>query len=95
MKTLIFALYDIKGAQYGKLILMNTEDLALRSLKGFLNDPQSKESDPVKYPEDFQLHQLGEFDDESGIIKGLKQAKFIATLVQLKNQIKQEEPISN
>jgi len=74
----VYALFDTKMRQYGGLVVARNDEGIVRGLKDSLErDVQS----PVgKHPEDFELHQLGEFDDETGKLHGLDSYRFVVNV---------------
>lgn len=75
MAPLIYSLFDLKMRQYGALVVARNDESIVRSLKDSLEkDTQS----PVgKHPSDFELHELGEFDEESGRLKPRTSSRFV------------------
>lgn len=77
MKLVCFAIYDSKLEAFMTPFFQATRGLALRSFAELVNDSNH----PVaKYPEDFSLWELGEFEPESGAflisdVKNLGNAK--------------------
>lgn len=68
MKTLIFAVRDNAAEAYMQLWTAPTKGAALRSFSDATNDGQS----PIcKHPQDHVLFQLGEYDDNTGVITPL------------------------
>lgn len=66
MKTKMYSIYDAKAQVYNKPFHMVNHDTAIRSSKQLVNDPATEIS---KYPEDFSLWYLGEFDDKDAIFE--------------------------
>lgn len=64
MITKAFAVYDSKASCFGVPFFMATTGLAVRAFSELVNDPKSTVS---RYPTDFVLFQVGEFDDQKGI----------------------------
>jgi len=62
----VYSLLDRKLREFGPPFCERNEDTAKR----FLNDSISAESVVGKYPEDFDLYRLGEFDPERGLLHG-------------------------
>ena len=65
MKSIYFAVYDSKTASFGQLFPAATRGSAERSFQESLKDPSSIAG---KYPDDFALYAVLEFDDESGTV---------------------------
>lgn len=61
----IFSVYDVKSAIYGNPFYSSNLLTALRDFQTAASDPSSTIS---KYPADFQLFELGSFDDVLGQI---------------------------
>lgn len=56
----LFTVYDSKTESYGKPFCMLTKGEALRGFADVANDPQTQIS---KYPADFTLFELGDWND--------------------------------
>lgn len=65
----IFAAFDAKVKTFANPFCVAHAGQALRSWEEHVNDGQSM---PSKYPEDFALYELGEFDDQTGEISTSK-----------------------
>lgn len=65
MKIKAFALRDIKLGAYASPIFAPNQGVMLRELTEFLNAPQ-KTADPQKFPQDFTLNVVGEYETDSG-----------------------------
>lgn len=60
---LIFAIYDKKLGSYSIPFFSLTPGAASRSFLDACRDPRT---DLAKHPEDFSLHQIGTYDQDSG-----------------------------
>lgn len=59
----VYALYDRKVREYGQqLVVGRNDETVMRSLL----ELKGSEALPGKYPEDFELYALGEYDQRSG-----------------------------
>lgn len=65
----MYALLDEKSKLYGKPFYAHQDGEALRSFGDVVND---KNTAPGKFPADFTLWKIGEWDDNTGIIKSSK-----------------------
>lgn len=65
-KQLWFAVYDSKVQEYNVPFIQRSRGEALRAWQTIANDPQSQ---ICKYPEDYTLFELGEYDSEKGQTK--------------------------
>lgn len=70
----VYALFDEKSQSYGTPFFQLADGQASRSLQELVNDPQSL---VAKYPEDFALYKLGEFDERTGMLNALNVVEFI------------------
>lgn len=64
----LYSLYDHKAGTYSAPNLFDNDDIACRSLSAMFASKQAAEIPPVKYPTDFSLFCLGEWDVEKGLI---------------------------
>lgn len=62
----VYTLYDRKLRQYGNLVLGTNDAGIIRALR----EAKGADSTMGKYPEDFDLCCVGEFDEESGALDG-------------------------
>lgn len=60
----IYSLLDLKVKEYGQLVLMANDESVKRALRDMA--ASGGQSTLQKYPEDFNLMCLGEFDPETG-----------------------------
>lgn len=60
-----FAIYDEKAQIFGQVFPAPTPGAAERSLKESMSNPDSPHG---KYPEDFALYRVFDFDDNQGIV---------------------------
>lgn len=74
MIKLVCTVYDRKAECYGPLMVFNQRGEALRSLDGAVKDTSTMIS---RYPEDYTMHVLGEYDDVSGRLKSLDQPEYL------------------
>lgn len=69
MTYLIFSILDVKAHLFGPPFYSRHTGEALRNFTELVNDDRSTVS---KYPADFQLVQLGTFNDEDGSFTTIK-----------------------
>lgn len=65
-----FSIYDIKAQVYGQLFPAFTLGAAERALKESMGDPNTPHA---KFPEDFDLYFMCEFDEETGRIHSVNE----------------------
>lgn len=75
----VYTLFDRKVGEYGSLVLGPTDESVMRALRGSL-PPNSTEA---RYPEDFELCYLGDFDQVSGALLGLAHPKALGTIASI------------
>lgn len=62
---IIVAVYDRVTEAYGPLMVVNTRAEAKRSMREAMKDPENA---MAKNPSDYELWQLGEYNDQTGQI---------------------------
>ena len=67
MKLKMYAIHDNQAEIFMRPMYFNTEGLAKRA---FLNALVSEESEISRFPADYALYEIGEYDDENGIPAG-------------------------
>lgn len=70
----IFAIYDKKAQYHEKPFFCRNKAEALRAVESGVN---SSDSFMHKYPADFSVWLLGEFDEKTGTIEGLEKPEFL------------------
>lgn len=72
----VCAVYDLKAKAYMQPFFGGNVGSAMR---GF-GDEVTREGSPIaKHPEDYQLFELGNFDDNSGVIVGIVPCKLLCS----------------
>lgn len=71
-----FAVYDVKAASFGNPMFVATRGVASRLFTEACADARSPMS---KYPADYTLFEIGEYDPNSGILTGYKTTKHVLT----------------
>lgn len=66
MKTYLVAVYDTATETYGRPFPVNHPAQAMRSFQDEVNNAQSE---IAKHPSDYELWQVGTFDDVSGSLE--------------------------
>jgi len=67
MIQIIVSVKDSAAQAFGRPIFVPSTDVAVRSFRDEINRKDSAE-DMAKHPEDFELYELGSFDDSNGAI---------------------------
>lgn len=65
MLVQVYAIYDSKSKTFGQPFFSNTNGTAQRDFTNLVNDRQTQVN---KYPDDFTLHHIGEYDDALGLV---------------------------
>lgn len=83
----LYSLYDRKAREYGQQIIGGRNDeLVMRSLL----ELRGSDAMPGKYPEDFELYCLGEFDQRAGQITPIIPPEFVIGLQTLFSAVARE-----
>lgn len=65
-RKFLFSVYDSKAGAFGQIVTDRSPEVAARA---FSDAMLSGEIEPfAKWPEDFDLYQVAEFDEESGVV---------------------------
>ncbi len=67
MEMKVFSIYDMKTEVYSKPFFCLTTGEAIRTFTDAVNEPNSPFN---RHPEDFNLFEIGVFDDGAAVIKG-------------------------
>lgn len=81
MLSRVFSIYDIKSCVFGMPFTQTNDMLALRTFGDLAND---KATTICRHPEDFQLFEIGTFDDSKGLLENRVPVKLLASAVELK-----------
>ena len=68
MNQVIVSVKDTAAQAFGRPVFVPTVSVAVRSFRDEVNRSDSKE-DMAQHPEDFELYELGSFDDSTGTIE--------------------------
>lgn len=83
MKTKAFAVYDSKAKFFDKPIYLRNSAEAIRAFETEANSGKSAIS---QYPADFTLFEVGEYDDETGLLTSEKAHINLGCALQYKKQ---------
>lgn len=67
MIQMIVSVKDTAAQAFGRPVFVPAIAVAVRSFRDEVNKPGSSE-DLARHPEDFELYELGSFDDSTGVI---------------------------
>lgn len=79
----IFSIRDQKSEVYNTPFYQKTHGEAERNFQQLVSDDKSTIS---KFPEDFDLYYLGEYDDNTGLTKSLDTPQHVAKAIQAANK---------
>jgi len=71
-----YSVYDLKAGAFAPPFFVVNDQVAVRVFAAAQTDPSHPMS---RFPEDFQLHRIGEFDDETGNFECLAQPEHVVT----------------
>jgi len=83
MRQAIVSVKDTAAQAFGRPIFVPAVAVALRGFRDQVNLVDSTD-DLARHPEDFELYQIGEFDDSTGIIE-VTEPRLIARAKDLKD----------
>lgn len=66
MKVKLFSIFDLKSRVYLAPFVARSLVDAQRQIAASFRDPQMMQTPVGQNPEDFELHSVGDFDDETG-----------------------------
>lgn len=90
MKSKLFVVYDCKVGAYMTPFFMRSKGEALRAWQQIANDEQSN---ICKFPADFTLFEIGEFDDESGHVVMHDSKMSLGCALEFKNKPSEQLPL--
>ncbi|WNK13072.1 MAG: nonstructural protein [Microvirus sp.] len=79
MLMYIYTVRDAKGQLYGRPFYCHNIGHAIRGFSDQVNDPADGQNDLFKHTEDFELFELGTFDDNTALIETFPQPKPVCT----------------
>lgn len=81
----VFAIFDVKSAQYLNPVFMLTPGEAIRAFSDLL----ANGNNPIaQHPEDYSMHELGTWDPSTGKLESLPAKKHLAEAVAVIQQLK-------
>lgn len=89
-KLLVLSVYDSKVQLFAQPFFMRTRGEALRGWTDVVNDPSTQMS---KYPTDFALMELGEYDEQKGSFTNHQAPINLGLAVAYKNQPQSATPL--
>lgn len=87
----IYSLLDTKAKTYGGLQLCENDQVAVRSVKQVVNDPQGGMLS--MHPEDFHLMQVGRWNAETGELEPMPPRQ-VVHLVHLQEEVDNVDPVN-
>lgn len=82
MMVAVCSVFDRKARTYGPPMVFGNVELAQRMARSLM-EQRGSQSDLEKYPEDFDLFYIGEFDQDTGLITRIDAPKFLFTFADL------------
>lgn len=86
MIQVIVSVKDTAAQAFGRPIFVPTAAVAIRSFRDEVNRKDSTE-DMARHPDDFELYQVGTFDDSIGLVEVEAQPRLIARAKDLKEAV--------
>lgn len=91
MKKLAYSIYDSKLGMYKGLTLVDREGEIIRSAEGIL----TQDNDISKYPDDFTICHVGEFNIDTGAFVPAQSIKTVVKFWELRSQLLEKELTSD
>lgn len=79
-----FAVHDQKSKAFNTPFFKHTHGEAERDFKSAVNDNSQQNNNLHKYPEDFDLYHVGEYDDQTGLFTPVKTPQIVIKAVAVK-----------
>ena len=79
----IVSVKDTAAQAFGRPVFVPAVPVAVRSFRDEVNRKDSTE-DLARHPDDFELYELGSFDDSTGIVDVLEAPRLVARAKDLK-----------
>ena len=86
MNQVIISVKDTAAQAFGRPIFVPATAVAVRSFRDEVNRKDSTD-DMARHPDDFELYELGSFDDSTGIVSVLPAPRLIARAKDLKESV--------
>jgi hypothetical protein len=86
MMQFIVSVKDSAAQAFGRPVFVPAVAVAVRSFRDEVNRKDSQE-DLSKYPDDFELYEIGTFDDSTGIVQVLDMPRMVARAKDLKESV--------
>lgn len=83
MNQVIVSVKDTAAQAFGRPVFVPAIAVAIRSFRDEVNRKDSTE-DLARHPDDFELYELGSFDDSTGIVVVLPEPRMVARAKDLK-----------
>lgn len=86
MLQVIVSVKDTAAQAFGRPVFVPAVPVAVRSFRDEVNRKDS-DQDLAKYPDDFELYEIGTFDDATGIVQVLDAPRMVARAKDLKESV--------
>lgn len=90
MNLVIVCIKDLKGENYSQPWFVSTAASAVRSFTDLINNPEKSQT-MFDHPQDFQLFEMGVFDDNTGVFQTHPIPKHLVS----GESVKKEKPLFN
>lgn len=86
MMLVIVSVKDTAAQAFGRPIFVPTAAVAMRSFRDEVNRKDSTD-DMARHPDDFELYEIGVFDDSCGMVTVADEPRLIARAKDLKESV--------
>jgi len=78
----VVSVKDLAAQAFGRPVFVPTSGVAIRSFRDEVNR-EAQDNDIFRHPADYEMYQLGVFDDSTGLIEVISPPKLLARAVDL------------
>ena len=78
----VVSVKDLAAQAFGRPVFVPTSGVAIRSFRDEVNR-EAQDNDIFRHPSDYEMYQLGVFDDSTGLIEVISPPKLLARAVDL------------
>ena len=82
MFQVVVSVKDLAAQAFGRPVFVPTAGVAVRSFRDEVNR-DAADNDIYRHPSDYELYQLGTFDDSTGMIESIQPPKLLSRAVDL------------
>ena len=82
MFQVVVSVKDLAAQAFGRPVFVPTAGVAIRSFRDEVNR-EASDNDIFRHPADYELYQIGTFDDSTGLVEALQPPKLLSRALDL------------